>query len=116
MRLTSDFWTAALIRQIRSNGAFAYLIRRGALEAGAIFIEIRHNDGSLDFYGPAPQSLYAGDAVSDDRLFVCLLQRVPESEIIKRLEKELHFDPDIWLIEVEGLMAQNLPFKAVSLS
>lgn len=114
MRLTSDFWTAALMRQVRADGAFAYLVRRGALEAGAIFIEVRHSDGFLDLYGPAPQSLYEDNAAKDERLFVHLASHKPDAEIVERLEKELRFDSDIWLIEIEGLKTETLPFKVIS--
>ncbi|MBX8814668.1 DUF1491 family protein, partial [Ochrobactrum sp. MR34] len=41
MRLTSEFWVSAFMRRIRQADGFAYLVRRGATEAGAIFIKIR---------------------------------------------------------------------------
>lgn len=58
MRLTSDFWTAALMRRVRAEGGFAYLTRRGSNEAGTIFILDRRSNGHVDLYGPAPQSFF----------------------------------------------------------
>ncbi len=47
MRLTSEFWVAALVRRVNGTGAFAALSNKGAAEAGAIFIKFRNADGKL---------------------------------------------------------------------
>ena len=39
-RVKSDFWVSVLIRRVQIEGGFAYLARRGAPEAGAIFIKV----------------------------------------------------------------------------
>lgn len=107
MRLTSDFWVAAFMRDVRRAGGFAYLARRGAEDAGAIFI-LSHAGGgqaaSAGFstlYGPAPQVFYDETMPRGDRLFMPMA-RAGAAEITARLEQELGFDPDIWIIEVEN--------------
>ncbi len=100
MRLTSEFWVSALMRRIRGADGFAYLVRRGATEAGAIFIKIRNKDGHYDLYMPAPQSEYDPER-ADERQFVLYMQSDDEQLINERLEKELRFDPDLWLVEIE---------------
>ncbi|WP_439273328.1 DUF1491 family protein [Pseudochrobactrum sp. HB0163] len=100
MRLTSEFWVSALMRRIRGADGFAYLVRRGATQAGAIFIKIRNKDGQYDLYMPAPQSEYDPEQV-DERQFVLYMQSDDEQLINERLEKELRFDPDLWLVEIE---------------
>ena len=73
MRLRTDFWVAAYIRRCELEGAFAVLRRRGAPEAGAIFIKIENLCGSAALYGPAPQSeLQDGH----ERLFARLLDQM----------------------------------------
>jgi len=112
MRLTSDFWAAAFIRSVRMDGGFAYLTRRGAEEAGALFIQqaLAECDevgrAQYALYGPAPQLFYLGGedgaaAANGDRLLIELM-RGAEAELAARIEQELNFDPDIWLIEVEN--------------
>jgi len=110
MRLTSDFWAAAFIRSVRCAGGFAYLARRGAEEAGAIFIKQAISAASgaeaqAALYGPAPQSLYdedeANTAGNADRMFIRLMTG-DEAALAARLERELDFDSDIWIIEVEN--------------
>ncbi|EJF90574.1 DUF1491 family protein [Bartonella tamiae] len=109
MRLTSDFWCSAFMRQIRAEGGFAYLTRRGSQEAGAIFILFRRNDGFIDLYAPAPQSAYQGDQNYDDRQFMSVLLSSKEDVVVDKLEKELRFDPDLWLVEVENYNSNTLP-------
>ena len=100
MRITSEFWVAAYVRRRNAGGAFAAVLRRGASEAGAIFVKINRLDGTVDLYGPAPQVLIEeGDAAG--RLFECLARATAERDIDERLARERSFDPDIWVVEVE---------------
>lgn len=112
MRLTSDFFVSAYIRRVGVAGAFATLRRRGGAEAGAIFILVDRLDGTGTLYGPAPMSAY-DDNPEDrgrDRAFA-RLHREPalaREALEARLEKELRFDPDCWVVEVED--RQGRPF------
>ena len=56
MRLKSGIWVAAYLRRCNIEGAAAVVRRRGANEAGAIFIKINKLDGAAVLYGPAPQT------------------------------------------------------------
>ncbi len=99
MRLTTDFWVSALVRRVFSAGDFAAVLRRGSPEAGAVFVITRNRMGEVALYGPAPQTSY-DSAKPEDRMFVLLLEGEQDA-IDKRLERELRFDPDIWLVELE---------------
>lgn len=98
-RLRSDFWVAALRRRAEAAGAFISIARRGAEEAGAIFILVDRRDGRFDLYGPAPQSVF--DDRPTDRLFSLLARDVSEEATRKRIEQEINFDPDLWLVDIE---------------
>jgi hypothetical protein len=103
MRLKSGIWVAAYLRRCSAEGAFAAVRRRGAEEAGAVFILVNRLDGSAVLYGPAPQAVFE-DARPVDRLFTPLLGAaapVPASEAEARMAREIRFDPDLWLVEVE---------------
>jgi len=101
MRLKSAIWVSAYIRRCQVEGVQAVLRRRGAEEAGAIFIKVSRLDGTADLYGPAPQSAF--DHSSLDRMFVaCLPQPAsPDADVEARLTREMRFDPDLWIVEVE---------------
>src|SRR5213080_4605741 len=54
MRLKSAIWVAAYLRRRHIDGTFAVVRRRGAEEAGAVFVKIDRLDGTAELYGPAP--------------------------------------------------------------
>lgn len=98
-RLTSDFWVSAFLRR---HGGAAVLRRRGAASAGAIFVKIDRLDGTGDLYTPAPQSLLDGDRAAD-RLFVRVFEQPVDTAVVEaKLARELSFDPDLWIVELEA--------------
>jgi hypothetical protein len=109
MRLKTGIWVAAYLRRCNVEGVFAAVRRHGAEEAGAIFVKINRLDGTGALYGPAPQSAF-DEAHPADRLFVVLVGRdmpAAEADIEARLTKEIRFDPDLWIIEVEDRAGRN---------
>ena len=76
----------------------AVLRRRGAAEAGAIFVKVDRLDGTADLYGPAPQSLIDE---SGARRFTPLEQAAAPLDIEERMAREARFDPDFWFLEIE---------------
>lgn len=100
MRVTSALWVSALIRRANASGMMALIQRRGADDAGAIFITIDRLDGTADLYGPAPQTAFAS-AAPELRLFQLLKPRAQQAEIDETIAREMRFDPDVWVVVVE---------------
>lgn len=100
MRLTSEIWVSAFVRSEQALGAFVTVFRRGANEAGAIFVIHNRQDGSYSVYAPAPQTAFGPDEVSD-RLFECVREGVGEPEMRAYLDRQIAFDPDCWIVEAE---------------
>jgi hypothetical protein len=98
-RLRADFWVAAHLRRCAVEGVAAVLRRRGAAEAGAVFVKVDRLDGSADLYAPAPQALV--DEGQGERLFAPLLMAAPSFDVEDKMARELKFDSDLWLIEIE---------------
>ncbi|AMM85032.1 DUF1491 family protein [Martelella sp. AD-3] len=108
MRLKSEIFVSALLRRVFANGDFAVVERKGAADAGAIAIRQVLRNGQECLYMPAPQFFTAES--SEDRLFEQRLDRVPADDVAARLEKEIRFDGDLWVVvleteSVEGLFA-----------
>ena len=102
MRLKSAIWVAAYIRRCNIEGAFAVVRHRGAEEAGAIFVKLNRLDGTAELYGPAPQSAFDEVRPADRLLCACVSpQPAPDVKVEERLTRELRFDPDAWIVEVE---------------
>lgn len=100
MRLTSDFFIASLIRRVFADGGFAAVERRGAEAAGAIFIRQRKRLGLETLYAPAPQALFEEESAT--RLFELRLADAEASAIDALLAREMRFDPDLWVVEIEA--------------
>lgn len=110
MRLRSDIWVGALIRRAEIEGAYAALRRRGAEQAGAIFIVVNNLEGRFSLYAPAPQMVF-DEAAPSDRLFALVLADCESDELDARLEREISFDSDCWIVEIED--RQQRPFVEI---
>jgi hypothetical protein len=109
MRLKSGIWVAAYLRRRHIDGTFAVVRRRGAEEAGAIFIKIARLDGTAELYGPAPQTAFEDSRPADRAFSPCFKrQPVPEAEAEAYLAREIRFDSDIWIVEVEDRAGRHM--------
>ena len=82
------------------------LRRRGAPEAGAVFIKIDNLNGFVALYGPAPQSELSDN---QERLFA-RLHSVPWinlAEAEQKLTRQIRFDPDLWIVETEDRLGRS---------
>jgi len=99
MRLKAEIWVHAFLRRSFVQGLYGAVLRKGAAEAGAIYVVINRLDGTVMVLGPPP-----GSAVDEtgERLWSEVIPPVTSAPdvapFIARLAK---FDPDIWVVEVE---------------
>jgi hypothetical protein len=108
MRLKTALWVAAYLRRCQVEGVFAVVRRRGAEEAGAVFVRISRLDGTSDLFGPAPQSTFA-TTEGAARAFAPSLaaQPAPDTAVEAYLAREVKFDSDVWIVEVEDPAGRN---------
>jgi hypothetical protein len=109
MRLKSGIWVSAYLRRCTVEGGAAVVRRRGAEEAGVIFIKVSRLDGTATLYGPAPQSAF-DEAQPADRLFTAVLGGTApamDADVEARLAREIRFDPDVWIVETEDRAGRN---------
>jgi hypothetical protein len=101
MRIKSNIWVAAYLRRCQIQNIFGVVRRRGAEEAGAIFIKLALLDGNALLFTPAPQTAY-DESRPTDRVFAQTTPApVAEQVVEDRLAKEIRFDSDIWIVEIE---------------
>jgi hypothetical protein len=100
MRIPTELRAKALIRQCAASGVTAVVVRHGDDDAGMLYVKVRLLDGNARILGPAPAGLTAeGDL---PRLVPHLDGGgVPERTADDYLTRQIGFDPDLWLIEIE---------------
>lgn len=74
--------------------------RKGEEHAGAIFVTQRFRTGSVSLHAPAPQTAF-GEGEVRGRKFETRLAQAGEDEVREALAREIRFDPDLWVVEVE---------------
>ena len=108
MRVKSSIWVAAYLRRCQTQNIFGALRRKGAEEAGAIFIKLALLDGNALLFTPAPQSAY-DDSRPADRVFTpSTAAPVAEQAVEDRLAKEIRFDSDIWIVDTEDRAGRHI--------
>ena len=107
-RLRADFWVAATLRRYNGAGIDAVLQKRGAAEAGAIFVLLDRLDGTASLYGPAPQSELPEQGVERQFARVHAEDDSPMEAARKKLAREMSFDPDLWILEIEDRQGRVL--------
>ena len=101
MRLKTALWVAAYLRRCEVEGVFG-VVRR------AVFVRISRLDGRSDLFGPAPQSAFEA-AQGTARAFTPSLAALPaaDTEVEAYLAREVKFDPDVWIVEIEDRAGRN---------
>lgn len=99
-QLRADIWCAAFVRRHNDLGNFCVVARKGDAIAGQIWIEVDHLDGTASLFTPVSSA--AHQAAGDDRVFQRRFQRAQPLDIRERIDREIDFDPDIWVISLDS--------------
>ncbi len=106
MRLKAEIWIKAYLRSCSAAGVSAVVVRHGDDDAGAIFIKINRLDGTARLFGPAPAGFDTGQF---ERQWVAHLDgpQTSEADIDAYLTRQLEFDSDIWILELEDRQGRH---------
>jgi hypothetical protein len=96
----SDLWVSAFVRRHNDLGHFCVLARRGDPVAGQIMLLVDHLNGTVSLFTPAPSAKRREDDGAD-RVFECRFDRVEPLKARDRIAREIDFDPDVWVVELD---------------
>ena len=101
MRLKSELWVKACIRQCAAAGLSAVVARRGDPDAGIVYVRIDLLDGRVRLFGPAMGSAFDE---AGERLWAEISAAGPMTDEDARiyLDRRSAFDPDIWVVDIES--------------
>ena len=94
-RLKAGIFVRALIRRVQVAGASAFVVRSGAEEAGSIILKVARLDGSVLVLNQARNA--KGELVWAQALGGW----TEEARATAWCDKQVKFDPDLWIIEIE---------------
>jgi len=100
-RLTSEFWVQAYLARLRLMGIPAFVTSKGDLTAGAVLIKMNTLNGQAQAF----QRSF--DLMSGARAWVSLAEG-DEAQVDAALARQIGFDPDVWVIEVEDRAGRHL--------
>ena len=103
-RLKTEVLVQAGFRYCEQALLFVALRRRGDEDAGALLVKVSRLDGTAAVFARTP-SLDGGLAwrrATGEGW-------IPDAEAEARLTREIDFDPDVWIVEVEDPKGRN-PF------
>jgi hypothetical protein len=100
MSVKTEIWVKGHLRRCFIAGLTGVVARRGAAEAGAVFVKVTLAAGAARLLAPA-----AGPAYDEDggRNWEFPLGREPlkPDDIDRFLDRQIAFDPDIWILDID---------------
>ncbi len=97
--IKSGLWVAAHVRRCHNEGLSCAIVRRGAEEAGTVFIRVIDREGKAALFAPAPGPTYDDEGRRRWRNvsggFVTL------AETDAKIQRETAIDPDIWIVDID---------------
>ena len=93
-RLTAAFWVQAYLRRLALENIPVYILAHGDDTAGAVLVKLATLDGQARLFQRG-FDLQTGDRVWQQ------LEQGTEEQIDTTLQRQLGFDPDLWVIELE---------------
>jgi hypothetical protein len=107
-RLKAGIYVKALIRRAEVGGASAYVAHRGGEEAGALLLKLSRPDRSCTVLSQARRG---GDG---ELVWIKPLgETSDEATAAKYFEKQLRYDPDLWIVEIEDREGRAFVDEAV---
>lgn len=108
MLISSDLWVGALVRRAGIEGASATVVRRGDGRAGTVIVKAyntltRQARLYTEAFGPDGERLWIQPVVSDF-----------EGELDAYIQRQIGYDPDIWIVEIEDREGRHFITETVA--
>ncbi len=99
-RLTTEFWVAAYRMRLQALNIPVYISAQGDPTAGAVLVKLSTLDGQAKVFHRRVDLMTGGRSWD-------ILVEGDESDCDTSIEKQRHFDPDLWVIEIEDRQGRH---------
>ena len=100
-RLTADFWVHAYLARLRLQDIPGFVVTHGDDTAGAVLVKLSTLDGRACAFHRS------FDLNTGSRVWV-VLEQGAEAAVDAAIARQRHFDPDLWVLEVEDRQGRHL--------
>ena len=100
-RLSADLWVSAYLARLMAEGIFAHVAHKGDATAGAVAVKLATMDGRASVF-------IRGWDDDFNRIWTTHVDNAPETDADEAIAKQLSYDRDLWVIEVEDPRGRHL--------
>ena len=100
-RLSTDFWVSAYLSRLSQAGIFAHVAEKGDAQSGSVAVKLATMDRNASLF----LRRYDDDF---ELIWKREMDNEPESEVDAAITKQLGYDRDLWVIEVEDPKGRHL--------
>lgn len=100
MALRTDIWVRGHLRRCFAQGLTGAVAHKGNPEAGAVYVRVWLSAQAAKLYAPAPGPAY-DDSGSRRWTRVRDGEALTGSEAEAYVAKQLRFDPDLWIVDID---------------
>ncbi|WP_298430382.1 DUF1491 family protein [uncultured Jannaschia sp.] len=100
-RLTAAFWVAAYRKRLDLHGIPCFVTRHGDDSSGSVLVKLNTLDGRASVH----QRSF--DLMTGNRAWIVLAEGA-EAECDAACARQVGFDPDLWVLEVEDRAGRHM--------
>jgi hypothetical protein len=100
MLLATDLWVSALVKRVEMAGSFATIARKGDARAGSVIVKVL-NLRSRDAY------VLREAQTGEDTVWMRPVETLNEPDVDAYIERQIKYDPDLWVVEIEDKEGHN---------
>jgi len=99
--LPTAFWIAAQIRIAAQSGVPMVIVHKGDATSGSILLKINRLDGTAEILSQV--------RLDEERVWTPITDKpqMSEAEADAYLTRQIDFDPDVWVVEVEDRQGRS---------
>ena len=110
MILSTDLWASALIRRAELGGAYAAVLRKGDVRAGAVLVKVvNRRAGDVRLYAQAVR----GDG---ETVWMQPHATAGVEALDAYVERAARVDPDLWVVEIDDVQGRHFLTETVEKS
>ena len=106
MLLNTEIWVSALMKRAEMAGAFAF-VKRGERQHGAVLVKVL-NLKTRDTYVLREAQTEAGT------VWMRPVETVSEADLDAWITRQLKYDPDLWVVEIEDTDGRHFLTETVA--